>query len=387
MLSFQQQATDSDLKAKVIKAEVMHTNFIVQHNISFLTADHLAPLYAKMFPDSKIARNFKCSRTKTTCILNEAMRPALKTELVNHMIEHPFGLINDGSSDSGVKKMNAMCVHIFDVNRSKRVECKFYDMCVTTGEDCSKAYSLFDAINNSFISDDIGWDNAVSIGLDNTNSNMGNNNSLKSRILKKNPNCFVAGCNCHLSHLAASKGGKAFAEVSGFDVEDHQIDLYYFFKGSSRRKGILLEYSDFVGLEWESIIRYVKTRWLSLEKCCDKEIRKFPALRSMFLSRTHGGMEDDGRFGESGKVLIFLCILILGSLTVELFFAKLFVFLYLIEVYHNDKTAASRFNRLKKAYEDPLTEIYLSFFTSALPLFTHYNLFLQRYFCCFTDCF
>ena len=51
------------------------------------------------------------------------MTPALKTELVNYMIEHPFGLINDGSSDSGVKKMNAMCVHIFDVNRSKRVEC------------------------------------------------------------------------------------------------------------------------------------------------------------------------------------------------------------------------------------------------------------------------
>ena len=70
-------------------------------------------------------------------------------------------------------------------------------MCVTTGEDCSKAYSLFDAINNSFIRDDIDWDNAASIGLDNTNSNMGNNNSLKSRIY---PNCFVAGCNFHLTH-------------------------------------------------------------------------------------------------------------------------------------------------------------------------------------------
>ena len=114
MLSYQQQATDSDLNAKVIKAEVMHTNFIVQHKTSFLTADHLAPLYAKMFPDSKIAQNFKSNRTKTTCTLNEAMSPTLKTELVNYMIEHPFGLINDSSSDSGIKKVNALCVHIFD---------------------------------------------------------------------------------------------------------------------------------------------------------------------------------------------------------------------------------------------------------------------------------
>ena len=28
-----------------INAEVLHANFIVQHIISFLTADHLAPLY------------------------------------------------------------------------------------------------------------------------------------------------------------------------------------------------------------------------------------------------------------------------------------------------------------------------------------------------------
>jgi hypothetical protein len=31
-----------------------------------------------------------------------------------------------------------------------------------------------------------------------------------------------------------------------------------------------------------------------------------------------------------------------------------------------------------KAYEDPLTEVHISFFTTALPLFTMFNLFLQR---------
>ena len=59
----------SGLPEKTIRAEVLHTNFIVQHNLSFLTADHLSPLYAKMFPDSQIAQHFKCCRTKTTSIL------------------------------------------------------------------------------------------------------------------------------------------------------------------------------------------------------------------------------------------------------------------------------------------------------------------------------
>ena len=47
-----------------IHAEVLHTNFIVQHNVLFLTADHLAPLYKQMFPDSKIAKNLSLQPSK-----------------------------------------------------------------------------------------------------------------------------------------------------------------------------------------------------------------------------------------------------------------------------------------------------------------------------------
>ena len=88
---------------------------------------------------------------------------------------------------------------------------------------------------------------------------------MKSRVLEKNPQCFIAGCKCHLAHLAAGKGGSAYSNVSGFDCEEHQVNLYYFFKDSSRWKSILTEFLDFTGLEWENFVRYVKTRWLSLE--------------------------------------------------------------------------------------------------------------------------
>ena len=83
----------------------------------------------KMFLDFKIAKNFRCGRTKATAILNEAMKPAIKLEMLNYMLEQPFALINDESSDTGLKKMNALCTYIFDVSRSMCVECKFY-ICV-----------------------------------------------------------------------------------------------------------------------------------------------------------------------------------------------------------------------------------------------------------------
>ena len=158
-------------------------------------------------------------------------------------------------------------------------------MCSTSSEDYSKAETLFTGINDAFKSDDLDWDNVVSVGLDNTNTNMGNNNSLRRRILAENPQTVIAGCNCHLAHLAAGKGGGAYAFVTKFDCEDHQVDSYYFCKRSTRRKGILQEYMDFVGCEWENFTRFVSTKWLSLEICCDKELIKYEALRSMFLSR------------------------------------------------------------------------------------------------------
>ena len=68
---------------------------------------------------------------------------------------------------------------------------------------------------------------------------MGCRNSLRTRVLAENTQTFIAGCNCHLAHLAAGKSGKAYTSSINFDCEDHQVDLYYFSKRRTCRKGIL----------------------------------------------------------------------------------------------------------------------------------------------------
>ena len=73
------------------------------------------------------------------------------------------------------------------------------------------------------------------------NSNMGKFNSIKSRILQKTGHCFIARCNCHLSHLLAAAGTKAYRKTCGFNMEEFQVDLYYF-KDITQTKGILSEY-------------------------------------------------------------------------------------------------------------------------------------------------
>ena len=52
-----------------IEVEARWTMFVAKHNLAFLTSDHATKLFPKMFPDSEIAKQFSCSRTKSTAII------------------------------------------------------------------------------------------------------------------------------------------------------------------------------------------------------------------------------------------------------------------------------------------------------------------------------
>ena len=98
-----------------------------------------------------------------------------------------------------------------------------YDVCSVTGENASTAEMLFETIG----------------------------------LLKENKNCFIAGCSCNLAHPAAGKGERDDLKENEFDMEEHQVDLLYYFIGSTPRKGILAQYIAFVDLKWCDLTRLV----------------------------------------------------------------------------------------------------------------------------------
>ena len=111
--------------------------------------------------------------------------------------------------------------------------------------------------------DCVPWAHAVSLSVDNTNSMIGKHNSFASRCRGKTPEIFVSGCPCHLVHIAAGNGHDAFAEVTGINIEELQIDIYYWFEKSTKRKGVLTEYMDFCGQDCKSVKACVNTMAVS----------------------------------------------------------------------------------------------------------------------------
>ena len=55
-------------------------------------------------------------------------------------------------------------------------------------------------------------------------------------------------------------------KVSGFDIEDLCIDVFYWFDASTKCKGILKDFCTFCDSDYHEIVRYISVGWLSLEK-------------------------------------------------------------------------------------------------------------------------
>ena len=103
---------------KVMAAEIMMSNFIAHHNLSFLTADYLSQLLKSMFPDSAIASDFACKRTKTKSIICDALDPYHKEVVISNLLKMPFSLLCDESNDRGASvKLLTILVRSYESER------------------------------------------------------------------------------------------------------------------------------------------------------------------------------------------------------------------------------------------------------------------------------
>ncbi len=85
---------------KRIEAELRMAVLTASFNIPLAFHDHLSPMIRSIFPDSGIATNYHSAPTKATCMLNYAIAPILKKDLVDIMKLNPFSIAVDGSNDT-----------------------------------------------------------------------------------------------------------------------------------------------------------------------------------------------------------------------------------------------------------------------------------------------
>ncbi|XP_039511923.1 uncharacterized protein LOC120467181 [Pimephales promelas] len=130
----------------------------------------------------------------------------------------------------------------------------------------------------------ISWGNCASLSIDNAPVNTGAKNSISSRALNENGNIYIHGCPCHIIHNTAKHAGQRFLDVTGFDPEDLCVDVAYWFRGSTNRKGYLSEFCDLHESDYMEMLQHVSVRWLSLESCVNRILQRYEPLTSYFKS-------------------------------------------------------------------------------------------------------
>ena len=97
----------------VVEAEVKFGYMLGEHHLPFLLVDHCTKLFHSMFPDSTIAKDFKCGHTKATAILKVIAQDILQQikELLKQFSY--FSLQVDKSTDISVtSKWRSCCASL-----------------------------------------------------------------------------------------------------------------------------------------------------------------------------------------------------------------------------------------------------------------------------------
>ena len=183
---------------QVSLAEALWANFTAEHNLAFALSDHATKLFAKMFPDSDIAKKFSLARTKQRHWLPMFLH---REKLIVAMRCRPFSLLFDEATDIGIVKSACMVIRTFD-EETGAVRSEFYRL-AELGEKAD-AQTLITAVESAFMKDAVPFDNLLGFASDGVNAMLGCHNSVKTRLVAKQPNLFVMHCICHVAALCAS---------------------------------------------------------------------------------------------------------------------------------------------------------------------------------------
>lgn len=254
----------TDKQTHLVKsAELKLLMFLHEHNLPFLLMDHLPQLLRSVCPDSQVAKQIKCARTKSTTLTKECIAKYQLNLITENLNKNVFSLIIDETTDIGTDKSLAMVARFFDP--SERAWKDHFLALIKVKS--STAEDLFNTVSNFFAEQQISLNNLIGFAADNASVMMGNLNGVQAKFKQILPNIFVLGCICHSFHLCSSAAAKKLPSY----LEDVVRGVYNYFAHSSKRAEKLKEFQAFIELKPHKLLRPNQTRWLSLQVvyfCC-----------------------------------------------------------------------------------------------------------------------
>ncbi|CAM4945455.1 unnamed protein product [Rotaria socialis] len=240
---------------KLCAAEGTMVFHAVKHSHSYISQACTINLSKKCFPDSSIAKNITCNRTKASEIACNVLAPPITGSVVLELRGVPFFSVCYDASNKGNAKMLPIVVQFFSKFGVKYGILEFIE------QQHESADALFNNIKYVIEANGLNLNQLVSIGSDNTNVN-------------------VANCYSHILHNSVKHGNEHLL----FDIEGVLLKIYSHFGRSSVRSQELVKYFEFAEQEQKVILKHIRIRWLSLLQSIERLIAINPVIKSYFLN-------------------------------------------------------------------------------------------------------
>lgn len=251
-------------------------------------ADHLTALLKEVVTDSKLIKEIELKRTKVTGIVKNVLGGGHKADLAKKLQSKYFSVMTDETTDVSTIKTACVVVRYFD-QEAEKICSAFWELykVFKEGVDAddiptANAKNLYRALIDSLTNHDVPLTNVIGFGSDGCNVMMGDNVSVKTRLMRDFPGIVIAKCVCHWAHLCASKVCKQLPE----GVEQLARDIYIFFKHSDKRLFVFRNFQSFATVEPHKILKPSQTRWLSLLSVVERILEQWEALRLFFIDIT-----------------------------------------------------------------------------------------------------
>ena len=160
----------NEQQLQVQRAEALFVQFIAELNLPFRTGDHFTKLVKSMFPDSKVAKQFQCSRTKTSVLVHFGNGKFCHDQLIERLTSDTsvyFSLLVDESNDRGVEvKDLVLLLRFFDTTLMRAVT-RFIDLPPITDGSAS---AIFATINDCLVRRGLEYEHLICFNSDTSNT-------------------------------------------------------------------------------------------------------------------------------------------------------------------------------------------------------------------------
>ena len=179
---------------RVQHAEALFVQFFAVHNLPFRTGDHFTKLVKYMFPDSEIAQQFHCSRTKTSVLTRHGNSHSVHEDLIAKPTQSTpavyYSLLVDESNDRGIEAKDlVVLLRFFDMSIMRGVT-RFIDLPTANN---GNAAAIFTEIDKCLTLQGLSYSNMVSFNSNTCNTMKGQRNGVVAHLREKHLIWLILG--------------------------------------------------------------------------------------------------------------------------------------------------------------------------------------------------